>query len=81
MNLIFYVNTFLCTYSSFTGNNGGRGGILSTSYLPLLFEGASKFTKNSGTSLTVSITQSAVGERFLVGNHVIDRREFAILIM
>ena len=35
-------------------NDGGGGGVVSTSYLPLVFEGNNSFLGNRGTSLTVS---------------------------
>ena len=41
--------------SSFSANDGGRGGVVSTSYLPLMFDGNNSFHSNRGTSLAVSV--------------------------
>ena len=44
----------LCIYSSFTGNDGGHGGVVSTGHLPLTFNGFTVFSENRGASLAVS---------------------------
>ena len=36
-------------------NDGGRGGVVSTSYVPLLLDGNNTFHNNRGTSLAVSV--------------------------
>ena len=40
--------------SSFLLNDGGQGGVVSTSYVPVAFGGNNTFLENRGTSLTVS---------------------------
>ena len=41
-------------FSSFTRNDGGHGGVVSTGHLPLTFDGYTVFSENRGASLAVS---------------------------
>ena len=52
--MIIIVCMFIYVRSTFIGNDGGRGGVVSTSYLPLRFDGNNTLARNTGTGLTVS---------------------------
>ena len=52
-----YLCILLCLYipcSSFIGNDGGRGGALSTAYFPLRFDGVNVFQGNKGRTIAVN---------------------------
>ncbi len=52
INNAFSLLYHLC--STFYNNDGGRGGVVTTGYLPLAFQGSNRFIGNQGRVLVVS---------------------------